>query len=388
MPERSPICRGGATLVAFAAAFVLAVAAFVLAMPRAALAESEPAVAEAQEAIVVDADGNVLWSKNADDEVPMASITKIMTAMVALDSGISMDTVVTIQDGGLPSTSQLAGLEAGSTCTFGDLMQVMLVYSANDAAYNIACAVAGSEDAFVKLMNEKAKELGLTHTHFANAHGLEEDGHHSSASDLVVMGRYALENYDYIAQAVCQPSCTITVDGSQKTFESTDALIGTPGACGIKTGATEYGYSFLGACSRHGVRIYSVVLGCPSKSGRFMDTLALWDWAYDRFTRSFGSSSAPVAYVPFADHFGLFLEVSLDSDASGVVDPTGGDLSWSRTSLRRGLLALPGQPMGTVTWKQGDRLLCMTTLSASATPLRLVYMGDFDTWLFNPQLAA
>ncbi|MBQ6522315.1 MAG: D-alanyl-D-alanine carboxypeptidase, partial [Atopobiaceae bacterium] len=142
--------------------------------------ETAPEVEEAQAAIVVDSSGSILWSKNAEREMGMASVTKVMTAVVALDSGMDLDTVCSIDYVDLGPYSQTAGFTSDDAPTLRDLLRVMLVYSGNDAACYVAQNVAGSVDEFVVLMNAKARELGMNHTHFANPHGLEEDGHYST----------------------------------------------------------------------------------------------------------------------------------------------------------------------------------------------------------------
>ena len=265
-------------------AAALLVVALVFALPRVAHADdvslADPVLSEAQCAIVEDSAGNVLYSKNADTQMPMASITKVMTAMVALDSGMDLDTPCQIHATDLGADSQTAGFVEGDTPTLRQLLRVMLIYSANDAAENIALNVAGSEDAFVELMNEKAQELGMTNTHFMNPHGLDEDGHYSTVSDLALMGRIALSEYPFIAGTVHTRSVTVSVAGAQKTFYSTDELLGTyKGIRGIKTGYVAGSAAFLGACQRNGVELFTCVLGAQTSSGRFTDTVSLLNWS-------------------------------------------------------------------------------------------------------------
>ena len=124
--------------------------------------ETAPEVEEAQAAIVVDSSGSILWSKNVEREMGMASVTKVMTAVVALDSGMDLDTVCSIDYVDLGPYSQTAGFTSDDAPTLRDLLRVMLVYSGNDAACYVAQNVAGSVDEFVVLMNAKARELGIT----------------------------------------------------------------------------------------------------------------------------------------------------------------------------------------------------------------------------------
>ena len=353
---------------------------FCLMTPVAALA-ANPHLTEARSACLVDSDGKVLYAYNEYEEMPMASTTKIMTAMVALDSDVDMDTVITISDSDVSAESQLAGFLVGDKIVFRDLLRVMLVYSANDAAVNVGRAVAGSDTAFVKLMNKKAEELGLEHTHFKNAHGLEEEGHYSCAADLCTMGRYAMENYDFIAETVALESVTVPVAGQDATFESTDALLGRYyGARGIKTGKTETGCSFLGACERDGIFVYSAVMNCATNEGRFTDTEILWDWAWKTYyQRKLASSSTVLSSATYAFNPAFKLTVRFTCDVSGVVNPKGEAITYERTVARKGLLTLPGQSVGVEIWRQGTRVVAVGTIVAAEVPS--------STSTYNPPVA-
>ncbi|MCI1665364.1 MAG: D-alanyl-D-alanine carboxypeptidase [Atopobiaceae bacterium] len=357
-----------------------------LSLPAHAFAStSEPDLTEAQSAIVCDDAGNVLWSKDADAEMPMASITKIMTAMVALDSGVSMDTVCQLGDLTLDENAQLAGYKSGTTATFGDLMRVMLVYSANDAATYVAREVAGSEDAFVDLMNQKAQELGMTHTHFKNVHGLEEDGHYSSASDLVIMGRYAMLNYPFIRKMVHTSPITVDVNGVATSFETTDELMGLyDGMLGIKTGAIDGSYTFLGCSSRDGVTLYTAVLGCSTKWGRFQDTENLMDWAYDTYSdRTLASPASGVVIYPFAYHFGYSCVLTADSKTDGMVWPDGEDVTYTKVIAKSGTLTVPSSTLGVCLWTQSGRVVGATSYTTSAKLVRTPSFGPFNSLLFT-----
>ncbi len=281
------------------AAALLAIFAGTLVFATPAHAEvGEPSLSEASAAIVLDAAGNTLYERNADERFVPASVTKLMTAVCALDSGIPLDREIILRDVEFPAepAAQKANLPAGATITFGDLLRVMLVYSANDCAVMVGEAVSGSEDAFTDVMNAKAAELGLTETHYENTHGLEEDGHLTSARDQAELGHYALVNYPFIAQTVDMQSVTVAVAGQDYTFKTTDALLGTyAGAMGIKTGQVESGVTFLGAVRRDNATLYTCVLGCATPEGRFADTASLWDWAYGAYERVTVASPSLVA---------------------------------------------------------------------------------------------
>ncbi len=329
--------------------------------------ETEPQIEEAASAIVCDSAGNVLWSYNADERLAMASITKIMTAIVALDSGYDLGSTCTIVSVDLGSDSQTAGYATTDTPTMRELLQVMLVYSGNDCAYNVAVNVAGSEEAFVELMNEKAAEIGMTNTHFSNSHGLEEDDHYSTAADLAILGRYALENYPFIASTVQLRSVTGTVGGVSVTFESTDNLMDTyDGLLGIKTGAVASGTAFLGAAERDGITLYTCVLGCSTKSGRFTDTATLLDWAFETYEETEVANCDWVIDVrPYALNFGLTVITRATSGSTISTWPDYDTISYTTTRISAGLLEDPGVVVGYTTYDQEGRSAGTTVYETS-----------------------
>lgn len=356
------------------------------AVPQTALAADlgEPELSEAQSAYLVDQVGNVLYEKNAEDEMPMASTTKIMTAMVALDSGKSLDDLCTIQPFEDSEGAQMAGYVTTDTPTFGELLRVMLVYSANDAAYNVAVNVSGSEEAFVELMNQKAQELGLDHTHFANTHGLEADEHYSCAKDLATMGRYALQNYPLIAQLVSTEQTMGTVNGEDVWFASTDQLLTSyAGARGIKTGAVASGTCFLGAAERNNVQLFSAVMGCTTSAGRFNDTAALWDWAFNSYRRyEVAHKAVTLRLHDYAYNFLFKVAFAATDDAEAMVWPGGGDLSYTLQSPNIQLLMEPGGGYGSSTWTQSGRTLCHAYFGARPRLVRASAWSPFTLPLF------
>lgn len=368
----------------FLVATVLLAALFAWPAAPALAEEAKPQVTEAKSYEIIDQDGNVLASHDATEHMAPASITKIMTAMVALDSGVDLDKTCTIQDMTYQDGAQLAGYKAGDSPTLRELMMAMLVYSANDAAANIAVAVSGSVDKFAELMNKKAQEIGMTNTQFKNPHGLEEDGHYSCAHDLALMGRYALQNYPLIAAAVTTRSVTVTAGGQQKTLTSTDDLMGSyAGLCGIKTGAVESGTTFLGSSRRWGVQLFSAVLGCSTHEGRFTDTAILMDWAYDTYLGriSLARKAWPVRVVSDADCFWAKRVVTAQWDAAGRVY-RGQDVTWHTTMLPSDTMLGAQQPFGRSSWTQQGRPVAREVYSASRWLHRVSSYNVFALPLF------
>lgn len=251
-------------------------------------------------ALVMDDEGTVLFSRGALERSHIASITKIMTAIVALDSGVPLDSTVTVSQEAASVGESSASLWAGDTLTLEAALAGLMIPSGNDAAIAIAETLGEgmkaddsqtANEAFVAAMNAKAAELGMTETLFSNPHGLDigayDNEMYSCARDVALMSAYAMGNETF-RSIVSKESAQITVtraDGKPQVIDlqSTDRLLGTyEGACGIKTGYTEAaGNSFAGACDRGDGLLYAIVLGSPSEDARFQDTETLFDWVYD-----------------------------------------------------------------------------------------------------------
>ena len=171
------------------------------------------------------------------------------------------------------------------------------------------------------------------------------------------MGRVALSEYPFIAATVHTRSVTVSVAGAQRTFYSTDELLGTyKGIRGIKTGYVAGSAAFLGACQKNGVELFTCVLGAQTSAGRFTDTVALLNWAYSNYEKQTVSrGSWTVGVRPYALNFAMTCLVSPSSDEAAVVWPEGGGLSYSTTMLQRHLLVENGQPVGSTSWAQDGR---------------------------------
>ena len=253
---------------------------------------------DATYAYVVDSDGTVYFERDADTQTHIASVTKIMTAIVALDNA-SLDTLVTVSNEAATVGESSASLKEGDVLTLKDALAALLTSSGNDAAIAIADTVGaslatsgtGAQAAFVQAMNDKAAKLGCDNTLFANAHGLDFDKYagdmHSTARDVATMAAYAMRN-DTFRSIVAKDKATIQVTRADGTvasieLESTDELIGVyEGACGIKTGFTSLaGECFAGACNRGGKDLYAIVLNSSSEQQRFTDATTLFDWVYN-----------------------------------------------------------------------------------------------------------
>lgn len=208
--------------------------------------------------------GTFLYRKEADRPLPMASTTKIMTALVAVER-LPLGTPITADaaDTGIEGSSLY--LRAGETLTLEGLLYGMLLSSANDAACVIARAVGGSPDGFAALMNEKAAAMGLTDTHFTNPHGLYDPEHYTTAAELAQVAAAFLAEPTLRAIAATERATVTSADGYQRTLKNHNKLLSLyPGAIGVKTGFTRRsGRCLVGAAEREGLTLISVTIDAP-----------------------------------------------------------------------------------------------------------------------------
>lgn len=260
-------------------------------------AEDRPDIV-ATAAIVVGQDGTVYFERDADAELKIASLTKVMTAILALENA-QPDDAVAVDKRAATVGQSTADLKEGDKLPLSEALKALMMPSGNDAAMAIATTVGAkidpqSEDpyqAFIDAMNTKAAELGMNHTVFANPHGLDFDGwegdFHSSARDVAIMFAHAMENEAFRA-IIADPDNHITVtgaDGSERTIDlkQRNEILGQDGNIGGKTGGTYIALSnFAGAFNRDaGGEIYTVVLGSETSDTRWQDTRTLANWYYD-----------------------------------------------------------------------------------------------------------
>jgi D-alanyl-D-alanine carboxypeptidase (penicillin-binding protein 5/6) len=248
---------------------------------------SKPPVLSAPCAILVDADtGQVLWSKNADLRRPMASTTKIMTSLLFIEHTRPTD-VVTCLD---PSVTRIEEsslhIKPWEKFTAENLLYGTICRSANDGAVVMAEHVAGSVPRFAEMMNDRARQIGATNTHFVNPNGLNEHGHYSTAHDLALISCEAMRNPRF-ADAVSLPTRTIdrTINRGDTRITARSGKIfhaKFPGADGVKSGYTrQAGHCYVGSATRDGRRLLSVVLG--AKGSAIGDTIPLLSWGFQRF---------------------------------------------------------------------------------------------------------
>jgi D-alanyl-D-alanine carboxypeptidase len=221
-----------------------------------------------------------------------------MTVLLAMERG-HPDDKVTISEEAAGTGGQEIGLVAGETVELRALVRAALIRSGNDAAAAIAEHIGGSIDGFVALMNQRAAELGMTNTRFANPHGLDEQGHYSSPRDMLALARVAMEIPEF--EEIARSRVMVFPDsptGSQRTATNTNRILNSyEGSIGVKTGETpNAGLTYVGAAERNGRRLYVVVFNSVGRRAHFADAITLFEWGFDDL-RINGTLSAGVPYV-------------------------------------------------------------------------------------------
>ena len=236
--------------------------------------------------LMEESTGNILYESNPDERLPIASVTKVMTMLLimeAVDSGkISLDDMVTVSENAMSYGGSTMFFETGEQLTVNDMLKGIAVASANDGCVAMAEHLAGSESAFVDMMNEKAKKLGMENTHFMNTNGLDEDDHYSSARDVAIMSRELMKhetifNYTSIWMD--------TLRGGKFQLANTNKLIRFyDGANGLKTGSTSKALCCLSAAAkRNDMQLIAVVLGAPTSAERFASAKSLLDYGFANY---------------------------------------------------------------------------------------------------------
>lgn len=234
------------------------------------------------------ASGRILYGKKESVSLPMASTTKIMTCLLALENGNMEDSVTfTKKAASMPKVHLAAG--EGRTFLLKNLLYSLMLESHNDTAAAIAEHIGGSIEGFAAMMNAKAAELGMNHTNFVTPNGLDADGHASTPADMCRLASYACSNKEFL-KIVQTPSITIRDTTGQYSYSLTNRdafLTSYPGAIGLKTGFTnKAGYCFVGAAKREDRTLVSCVLASgwpPNKSFKWADTKALMNFGFDHF---------------------------------------------------------------------------------------------------------
>ena len=359
---------------------LLAALAALLALAGVEAAAAPPPPVDADAVRVADGrTGEVLYALNEDERMPMASITKLMTALVTLERARPRD-VVTVAPHAVGRGGSTIFLTPGEQLRVRDLLAAALVQSANDAAFALAAHVGdGSVQRFVGLMNAEAAELGLEDTRYARPDGLDTPRHYSTAEDTLRLARLAMRQ-----PLVRKLVRTRTMRVGNRTFRNWNDLLWTfDGLFGVKTGHTDdAGWTEVAAARRGGTSLYAVVLGSPTRAGRNTDLTELLEWGFDqyaRFTLVREGERYATASIPFSDDERL--ELVAAEGASQVVR-LGSGTQFVERVVAPAIVDLPvrrGQKLGEVVVTDGEREVARVDLVA-VRDVEAPGFGDRAVW--------
>ena len=343
--------------------------------------------------LMEESTGNILYESNPDERLPIASVTKVMTMLLimeAVDSGkISLDDMVTVSENAMSYGGSTMFLETGEQLTVNDMLKGIAVASANDGCVAMAEHLAGSESAFVDMMNEKAKKLGMENTHFMNTNGLDEDDHYSSARDVAIMSRELMKhetifNYTSIWMD--------TLRGGKFQLANTNKLIRFyDGANGLKTGSTSKALCCLSAAAkRNDMQLIAVVLGAPTSAERFASAKSLLDYGFANYAVN-TQITAGDEVQKIAVEKGVDKEVGVvASDSCSTLVKKGQEDNITKEIKIDETITAPieaGQKIGTMTISRDGEVIADIDLNASSAVekkgIGLIIKGFFATIFFG-----
>lgn len=323
----------------------------------------EEVIINARSALVMDFDsGRVLFEKNAYQKRPMASTTKVMTAIVSLENG-NLDDHVTVSRNAASIHGSLMHLKTGETLTLRELMYGLLLCSGNDASIAIAEHIGGSVDAFLEMMNNKAKEIGALNTNFTSPHGLDGVGHYSTAYDMALITRYAL-NIPIFNEIVKTTAIQI---GSRYLHNTNEMLTSYQGADGVKTGYTgRAGRCLITSATREGRRFISVVLFCDSRAQRALSSKKILDYAFSLYYPRTLINSEYLGTIPVNKGFDNALPVYVEKTIILPLSDQEVANLYTKVSLPNYIQAPIAEKsvVGTLSVYLDDKILCESSVRA------------------------
>lgn len=333
-------------------------------------AEDVPSHISAKSAVLAEGDGgSVIWSKNGSERLPMASTTKIMTALCALENFPDIKKAVTIDGAACGVEGSSVYLKVGETLTMEELLFALLLESANDAAAAIAIEISGSIDDFAILMNDTAHRLGMKDSHFVNPHGLDHEDHYTTAEDMARLTVAALKNKDF-SRIVSTYRTTIPLNGDEGTrllLNHNKLLKYYDGAIGVKTGFTKKsGRCLVSAAERDGTVLVAVTLCAPDD---WNDHRAMLDYGFSSFRQISVANVGELRYsIPITGGTTSFVAVTNKEECHICAPVSSPDIRYVVEAPR--FLFAPvkeGDRVGYVRCFLGDRQVARLSLYATSS---------------------
>ena len=327
---------------------------------------------ESESAILIEQKtGQILYSHNIHEQLRPASVTKVMSILLIMEAlsnqKISLTDSVPCSENAASMGGSQIWLDPRETLSVDDMLKAICVNSANDCVVAMAEFIAGSEEAFVQMMNDKAKELGMNDTCFKNCHGLDEDGHITSSYDISVMSRELLNKYPDITKYT-----TIWMDSlrdGKSQLSNTNKLIKNyKGATGLKTGSTSLAlYNLSASATRDNLSLIAVIMKAPSTKTRFAEAQKLLDYGFGKFSfKSFGNKGDLIKTINVSKGVKSQIDIVLENNSGALIEK-GKDSQITQTITLPDSVSAPvhsGQKIGEATFTLDDKTLATTNLIA------------------------
>lgn len=344
---------------------------------------------KAKSAILMEVNtGEILYEMNADEQLPPASITKIMSLLLVMEAidrkELSVEDVITASEHACSMGGSQIWLEPGETMTVDDLLKAAVIASANDATVALGEQIAGSEEGFVSMMNARAAELGMTATNFANATGLDAEGHISTAHDVAIMSAELIK-HDLIKNYSTVWMDTLR-DGESELVNTNKLVRFYEGTTGLKTGTTSgAGYCLSATAERGGLELVAVIMSGDTSQDRFNGAKKLLDYgfanyAYSDIAPELGDITAvnvkggvlPQVKIEARENFNILMK---KSEATGITQTV--NLPENVTAPVK-----QGDTIGTVDFYSGDTQIGSVNITAAENVDRMTFFTAF-LWIIN-----
>lgn len=315
--------------------------------------------------------GKVLYAHNIHEQLRPASVTKVMSILLimeALDSGkITLDTQIPCSENAHSMGGSQIWLDTTENLTVNDMLKSICVVSANDCTVAMAEYLGSSEEAFVQMMNAKAKQLGMNDTTFKNCHGIDEDGHVTSAYDIALMSRELLQNHPNITNYTTIWMDSIR-DGKSELVNTNKLIRNYKGATGLKTGSTSVAlYNLSASATRDGLSLIGVIMKAPTTKIRFAEATKLLDYGFANYTsKSFGCKGDIIGTVDVNKGIMPQVNAVLAEDA-GVLIKKGDSGNITQNIIMNQNITAPickGDILGRIEYKAGDKVVLEKNLIA------------------------
>lgn len=336
--------------------------------------EENPLNLESGAAILIEqTTGKILYSHNIHEQLRPASVTKVMSILLimeAIDTGkIKYEDTIPCSENAHSMGGSQIWLDTTETLTVRDMLKSICVVSANDCTVAMAEYLAGSEEAFVQMMNTKAKQLGMNDTCFKNCHGIDEDGHVTSAYDIALMSKELLNNHPSITEFTTIWMDSIR-DGKSSLVNTNKLIRNYKGATGLKTGSTSVAlYNLSASATRDGLSLIGVIMKAPTTKIRFAEATKLLDYGFANYTsKSFGNKGDVITTANVNKGIEQQVNLLLEKDAAVLIKKGDTGNITQEITINENITApiCKGDVLGKVTYKAGDDIILEINLVAEA----------------------